>query len=107
MIFSSYHQICPDLSIVGLVRTYGLVIQYLGDVLLLNGPVLTPVWLLLWSLGFGFLSFESEESVDSVCQQQYVEVAGKKVKSHFTAFIYGITSFLEICHLLVYSVLNQ
>jgi len=32
------------------------------------------------SRGFGFLSFENEDAVDRVCQEQYVEVAGKKVE---------------------------
>ena len=42
--------------------------------------------MLYYQLGFGFLTFETEESVDQVCQLHYVILDGKKVILYINSF---------------------
>lgn len=50
-------------------------------------------------LGFGFLTFESEDSVDQVCSEHFVQIGGKKVTSitHFSITQQRLTRKHENC----------
>lgn len=51
---------------------------------------------IIWALGFGFLTFESEESVEAVCKDRYVDVSNKQVElSLFTLLALDVKKILH------------